>query len=63
MDKNENETVYYIFDSDPQFGNDSIWFVTSGKFLLRGASPVNGSKNRYFFFIIIRLHIHSEIRM
>ena len=30
---------------------------------LRGASPVNGSKNRYFFFIIIRLHMHSEIRM
>ena len=30
---------------------------------LRGASPVNGSKNRYFFFINIRLHMHSEIRM
>ena len=31
--------------------------------LLRGASPVNESKNRYFFFTIIRLHMHSEIRM
>ena len=33
------------------------------RFLLRGASPVNGAKNRYFFLIIIRLHMHAEIRM
>ena len=37
--------------------------LQSRKAKLRGAFPVNGSKNRYFFFIIIRLHMHSEIRM
>ena len=41
----------------------SFLLTVTENFLLRGASPVNGSKNRYFFFIIIRLHMHSDIRM
>ena len=62
---------FFTFQSIPRYSNAHIpraelpnsRHQTRRPRALRGASPVNGSKNQYFFFTIIRLHMHSEIRM